>query len=437
MFWQYYQEDCTGYLYYGTNNWNEYDNSNGNYEDNTVTGSFTQLGWKPNLSVGRMNGKDVYGDGVLFYGASQAKIRGVNKYVGTIRVEMLRDGVEEYEMLCMLEEYKGEKAAKDTVARLSTNIVNYISLPGFSTAGWDSDMDEYDIMAAVRKDLGNEIEAAAREGKCDHRYDEGVVAKEATCLEVGTLRRTCKDCGAVTDEVIPTLHAVGDCYKVISEIEASCYSDGSKILECTICGNTRTVYETAFHENDEYLSYEYKNENVHRVYCTVCNEEIDAVGHDYFVKHTSTCTEAGDVLDYCVDCGYSVKTGEAPAKGHSLVTEKVDATCTEDGYEGTVCKNCDFAETTVIKSEGHKFEDGTCTVCGESDPDWSDTPDYIPGDVNGDGAVNAMDANIMKRILSGTVTPTDLQILSGDVNGDGELNGFDSNFLSRIVSGKN
>ena len=47
-----------------------------------------------------------------------------------------------------------------------------------------------------------------------------------------------------------------------------------------------------------------------------------------------------------------------------------------------------------------------------------------------------MDANIMKRILSGTVTPTDLQILSGDVNGDGELNGFDSNLLSRIVAGK-
>ncbi len=29
LFWQLYQNDVTGYLYYGTNNWDEYDSNNG------------------------------------------------------------------------------------------------------------------------------------------------------------------------------------------------------------------------------------------------------------------------------------------------------------------------------------------------------------------------------------------------------------------------
>ena len=434
MFWQYYQEDCTGYLYYGTNNWNEYDNSNGNYEDNTVTGSFTQLAWKPNLSVGRMNGKDVYGDGVLFYGASQAKIRGVSKYVGTIRVEMLRDGVEEYEMLCMLEEYKGEKAAKDTVARLSKNVVNYISLPGFSTAEWDSSMDEYDIMAAVRKDLGNEIEEAVIAGKCDHEWDDGSVAVEATCLEVGSLRRTCTKCGAVSDEIIPTLHAVGDCYEVISETAATCTTDGSKIQKCTVCGNTRTVYEKAFHTDEEYLRYEYNSDLVHYVYCNVCEEKLDALEHDFFEKNTATCTESGEMAKVCVDCGYSVSLGEeTEARGHDLVESVVEPTCTEDGYSAKHCTRCEYRGAEVIPSAGHSYEGGVCTLCGEKEP--AAEPEYVSGDLTGDGNINAMDVNIAKRILSGSVTPTEVQNLAGDINGDGQFNGKDANFLARIASG--
>ena len=428
MFWQYYQEDCTGYLYYGTNNWTEY----GNYEDNTVTGGFTRLSWMPNLSVGRMNGEhDVYGDGVLFYGATQAKgIRGLT-YVGTVRVEMLRDGVEEYEMLCMLEKYKGEKAAKDTVARLSTNVVNYISLPGFSTAGWDSDMDEYDIMAQVRKDLGDDVEAAVREGLCDHRYNDGEIILEATCIEVGTLRRTCTDCGAVTDEIIPTHHAVGDCYSVISETAATCTTDGARILECGICGNTKTVTVTAFHNDENYLSYESSGSSVHNVYCSACDIKIDAVAHDLFERNTATCEEAGVIESYCVDCGYSVSTGEiTEARGHDKVEITVDPTCTEDGYTAVTCKNCDFSEKTVIKSEGHKFEDGFCTVCGEADPDFGE--DVVRGDLNGDGKVNSIDTNVMKRLMSGASTGSDEQNKAADVNGDGKVNSYDTNRLNSV-----
>jgi len=432
MFWQLYQEDCTGYLYYGTNNWTEYDSSNGQYVDNTVTGGFTQLEWKPNLSVRRSNGYDVYGDGVLFYGATQAKIRGITKYVGSIRVELLRDSVEEYEMLCMLEEYKGEKAAKDTVARVSSNVVNYLSLPGFNAGAWTGDVDEYDIMAQVRKDLGFAVEAAVAEGKCEHSYDNGEIIEPATCIEIGTLRRTCTDCGAVTDEVIPALHTVGDCYETVSEVEATCEADGSKILKCTICENTRTVTTTAFHNDESYLVYEYVNDETHTVYCTACETKLDVVEHDFFEKDSATCESAGEIINVCVDCGFSVSTGEATeALDHKLVDVTVDATCTEDGYTGKECENCDYSETTVIEALGHSYTGGACSVCGEAEP----VPEYISGDLNGDGNINAMDINIAKRIFAGAATPSNAQIKAGDMDGDGQLNGRDSNLLARKVAG--
>lgn len=437
MFWQLYQEDCTGYLYYGTNNWNEYDNSNGKYADTTVTGSFTHFEWKPNLSKGRNNGKDVYGDGVLFYGASQAKIRGIKDYVGTIRVEILRDGVEEYEMLCMLEEYRGKNAAKDVVARVSTNVVNYLSLPAFSTAGWASDMDENDIMASVRKDLGFAVEAEVRAGKCDHSYNEGIVIKEATCIETGILRRTCIDCGAETDEYLPALHAVGDCYTLVSETEATCTTDGSKVLQCTICDNKKTVSVTAFHNDDSYLAYESTGDANHAVYCTVCEEKLDVVAHDFFEKNTATCTEAGEMRNVCVDCDTYVILEETSARGHALVESSKAPTCTEEGYTGTVCKNCDYSETAIVEAKGHSYEDGECTVCGEIDPEYGGSEDITVGDLDGDGKVNAKDANLLKRIVSGSLTPTDIQRKTGDINGDGTLNAIDANLITRVAAGTN
>lgn len=51
--------------------------------------------------------------------------------------------------------------------------------------------------------------------------------------------------------------------------------------------------------------------------------------------------------------------------------------------------------------------------------------------------MNAMDLNILRRILSGTVTPDEQQNLAGDLNGDGVVNGVDSNKLTRLIAGSN
>ena len=88
-------------------------------------------------------------------------------------------------------------------------------------------------------------------------------------------------------------------------------------------------------------------------------------------------------------------------------------------------------------TSAHIFVDGVCGACGEKDPNSSDEPEVMLGDMNGDGKVNAIDANVMKRIMSGNITPTKAQALAGDLTGDGVVNGMDSNMLARLLSGGN
>ena len=68
----------------------------------------------------------------------------------------------------------------------------------------------------------------------------------------------------------------------------------------------------------------------------------------------------------------------------------------------------------------------------------SDEPsDITPGDVTGDNEVNAKDANIVKRIISGEITAeagSDI-FFASDLNGDGDINAKDANIMKRIIAG--
>ncbi len=433
FFWQCYQNDITGYLYYSTNGWSENDLMNGTVTvDNTPTGSNTMCQWKTNKLI--YNQDTFYGNGVLFYGANQARMRGISDYVGTLRVELMRDGIEEYQMLKMLEEYKGETAAKAVVSKISANIVRYLSLPGFDRSAFSSSMDEYDIMENVRRDLGNTLEAAIDAGACEHTYDSGTETKSAGCLTAGTRLYTCTKCSASYSEVIPALHTEGSCFSKVSGDAATCTADGSEIYQCGKCGYKKTVTTTAFHNDIEYYRYEKYNENNHYVYCTVCDEKITAEAHIMFEKDSATCLGPGEIIEYCRYCSETASTGiSTPTKEHELVSVTAPATCTEDGYTGVECTVCGYREVTVIPATDHTYVNGTCTACGEKEP--AVEPDYTPGDLTGDGTINAMDVNIAKRILSGAVTPSAAQNLAGDINGDGQFNGKDANYLARIASG--
>ena len=430
MFWQYYQNDITGYLYYAANSWNE---TNANVVDNTVTGAWgtdedTHTAWR--LNKYNINGKDVYGNGVLFYGAFQGSIWDRSGVVGSLRVEIMRDSIEEHLMLTMLEDHLGEEAAKGIVAKVSKNVANYLSLNNFSKSAWESSMDDYDIMEAVRRELGSTLEAAATKGKCDHSFDEGTVSVEATCLKIGELERTCTKCGIKITEDIPALHTAGDCYEKISGTAPTCTADGNEIMQCTVCGMKKTVTTAAFHNNDEYYEYSSKTDRVHNITCSVCGDIVNTVSHNLFNENTATCTEGGEMRDACLYCEYYTVLYETEARGHNLAESTVEPTCTDDGYQGLSCTRCDYTEAKVISATGHSFVGGKCTVCGEKD-----TSSYTLGDINADGSINGKDSNQLKQIISGSSMPTETEQLAADVKTDGAINGMDANLLAQFLAG--
>ena len=109
--------------------------------------------------------------------------------------------------------------------------------------------------------------------------------------------------------------------------------------------------------------------------------------HNYVGEVTKepTCTEPGEKT-YTCDCGDSY-TEEIPAKGHHYengtctdcgdkdpnhehkYTEKVtkEPTCTEEGEKTYTC-DCGDSYTEKIPAKGHNYVDGECEHCGDKDP---------------------------------------------------------------------
>ncbi len=70
---------------------------------------------------------------------------------------------------------------------------------------------------------------------------------------------------------------------------------------------------------------------------------------------------------------------------------------------------------------------GKVTVAGDSG--------VLKGDLNNDGQINMKDIIILRKIVAGILSPTDIQLRSGDLNGDGNLNMKDIIILRKKVAG--
>ena len=433
LFWQMYQLDVEGYLYYGANFWTEYDDINGIYVDTTVTGN-RKGAWKVNLHPTYADGHPVYGNGMLFYTASMASLTTVD-YIGSVRVELMRDGIEEYQMFTMLEELCGDKAADDIVNSVSKNVINYISLPEFDRSAFDSSLDDYDVMAMKRIELGNAVEAAS-DNVCTHKFDDGKVTKEPQCLVMGEITYTCTLCGAENIENLPTLHAEGDCFNVTTVTEATCELEGKNKLECEICGYVKYDTVKSFHDSGETLVYTVHPtfSHRHRVECTACNQEIADQEHTYRTYYTNTCVDSGEKTDVCIYCGYEVKIADVEAHGHNMKETTVAPTCTEEGYTGGKCYTCGHEEGETLAALGHSYVDGVCTNCGEADPN---TVTVEKGDIDGNGSINSVDLFKMNLFVKQITVPTDEEYAAADIDGSGKVNSVDMFYLKfRILKGE-
>ena len=189
----------------------------------------------------------------------------------------------------------------------------------------------------------------------EHKWDEGVVTKEATCTEAGEKTYTCTVCNATKTEKI---EATGHKYSTEWTIdkEATCTESGSKSHHCTVCDakTEETEIKATGHKWDEGVVTKEATctEAGEKTYtCTVCNEtkteKIDAAGHKYSTEWTidkeATYTEPGSKSHHCTVCGARTDITEIP-----VIKENKDDNAKTDV---TVSQGKDAPDTTFDESD--------------------------------------------------------------------------------------
>ena len=189
----------------------------------------------------------------------------------------------------------------------------------------------------------------------EHKWDEGVVTKEATCTEAGEKTYTCTVCNATKTEKI---EAAGHKYSTEWTIdkEATCTEPGSKSHHCTVCDakTEETEIKATGHKWDEGVVTKEATctEAGEKTYtCTVCNEtkteKIDAAGHKYSTEWTidkeATYTEPGSKSHHCTVCGARTDITEIP-----VIKENKDDNAKTDV---TVSQGKDAPDTTFDESD--------------------------------------------------------------------------------------
>lgn len=108
---------------------------------------------------------------------------------------------------------------------------------------------------------------------CEHEYNEGIVTKEATCLETGEKIYTCNLCQKEKMESIPLADHKYDNGTITKE--ATCTEKGIKTLTCTVCNATNEEpIPTIAHEYTEDITKEatFEEEGIKTFTCKNCGD---------------------------------------------------------------------------------------------------------------------------------------------------------------------
>ena len=225
------------------------------------------------------------------------------------------------------------------------------------------------------KDCGEKLSDGKTIAKTtEHTWDGGKVTKAATCTEKGVKTYTCTVCGATkTEEIAATGHQHTE---VRNKVEATCTKEGySGDVYCTDCGTKLSSGTEIARKAHEYEERERNEANCKRngyilFVCKVCGDEKREVLPKTDHQHTeirnkveATCTDEGYTGDtYCTDCGEKLSDGKKiPATGHIHIgyLSKKEATCENDGYTGDAyCKDCGITLKIGknIPALGHTWE---------------------------------------------------------------------------------
>ncbi len=257
-----------------------------------------------------------------------------------------------------------------------------------------------------------------------HKWDEGKVTTEATCVKEGEMTYTCVNgCGKTKTEKIP---ATGEHTWTDGTIPATCTENAKQGKFCEVChkanGELTELPGTALGHKEEHVEAKpatcVEDGNTEGLWCPVCKtmvlgEVIPATGVHTEKKiegKKATCQATGLTEGaYCEVCGKTlVEQKEIPADANAHTEEfvamgtpvnpctqanvgkyvckdckktlryaqvvighvwdeenpeiVVPADCEKDGEMIFTCTACTAKKTEVIKAEGHKWDKGVVTT---------------------------------------------------------------------------
>ena len=197
------------------------------------------------------------------------------------------------------------------------------------------------------------------------------------------------------------------------------------------------VFYSYFNMSDSQLSFDHVLFDT-KVPLPKCTADVT----DYYSEHLEMSVTASPSAEYCAglfDRGMIRLrvVADDPTEIVNWFRNNAITLATLTGHDLT--KPIEFSYV-AIKNEYHLYIDGTRTVTEpEPDPDPEPEPEpEVPtetGDLDSSGGIDAKDANTLKQILSGNITPTPEQLAAADLDGDGEITAKDSNILKRIITG--
>ncbi len=240
-----------------------------------------------------------------------------------------------------------------------------------------------------------------------HTFDEWVITKEATCVELGIKWHECSVCGyseidkveMLTEHVYDndcdiSCNSCGDLRDInhvheewVVTLEPTCGAFGEKESICSVCGAKATESIAKLTEHTYTNSCDAE--------CDVCGKtrEINHSYGEWSVTKEPTCGEFGVKEHTCSICGGTETDSVAKLTEHTY-TDSCDTDCNVCGITRTInhtygnwtvtkeptcgalgekehiCSVCGHVETDVVaKLEYHTYDnacDKDCNVCGET-----------------------------------------------------------------------